>query len=301
MDVTIVGTGAMACLFAARMAGAGLAVTMLGRWPEALEALHRDGVRLVDLEGGEHVYPVRVVADSRDCIRTSAALVLVKAWQTSRAADQLTQFLSPDGLALTLQNGLGNREALTNVLGASRVALGVTTAGATLTAPGQVREAGRGKVTLGAHPRLEPLADCLHSAGFAVEVVSDPNALLWGKLVINAAINPLTALLRVPNGELLQRPTARALMAEAAREAAAVAAAQDIRLPYPDPVAVVEEVALRTAKNYSSMLQDVLRGAPTEIDAISGAIVRAGEEHGMPTLVNRTLWRLVKGLKSEEI
>jgi 2-dehydropantoate 2-reductase len=301
MDILIVGTGAMACLFAARLAGAGLAVTLLGRWPEALEALRRDGVRLVDLDGSEHAYPVRVASDPLYCAHTSTALVLVKAWQTSQSADQLAQCLSPDGLALTLQNGLGNREILISALGVSRVALGVTTAGATVTAPGQVRAAGVGKVTLGAHPRLEPLADSLHSAGFTVEIVSDPNALLWGKLVINAAINPLTALLRVPNGELLRRPAARVLMAEAAREAAAVAATQDIRLPYPDPVAAVEEVALRTSNNHSSMLQDVLRGAPTEIDAISGAIVRAGEQIGQPIPVNRTLWRLVKALHSEEI
>ena len=87
-------------------------------------------------------------------------------------------------------------------------------------------------------------------------------------------------------------------MCEAAREAARVAAAKSITLPYPDPVAAVEEVAERTAANHSSMLQDILRGAPTEIDAINGAIVRAGEEAGMPTPVNLTLWRLVKGIEN---
>jgi 2-dehydropantoate 2-reductase len=81
-----------------------------------------------------------------------------------------------------------------------------------------------------------------------------------------------------------------------AREAAAVAVAQGIALPFPDPVVAVESIARRTSTNISSMLQDVLRGAPTEIDAISGAIVQAGTQTGVPTPINRTLWQLIKGL-----
>jgi 2-dehydropantoate 2-reductase len=222
------------------------------------------------------------------------ALVLVKSWQTATAAGQLAASLAEDGVALTLQNGAGNREKLVDALGAERVALGVTTTGATLLEPGCVRPAGEGVVSLGMHSRLGPLADRLRAAGFVVEDAPDPDALLWGKLVINAAINPLTALLGVPNGALLERPPARSLLAEAAREAAAVAAAQGLRLPFDDPVGAAERVAQRTAANRSSMLQDVQRGAPTEIDAICGAIVTAGEQAGVQTPVNRILWQLVK-------
>jgi 2-dehydropantoate 2-reductase len=200
-------------------------------------------------------------------------------------------------VALTLQNGLGNFETLAASLGEERVAYGVTTLGASLIQPGLVRLAGDGPVTLGEHGRIEEPAALLQKAGFQVEQVADPKSLLWGKLVINAAINPVTALLNVPNGELLKDPAAHALLQSAAREAAAVASACGIRLPYPDAVVAVESVAQRTAANYSSMLRDVQRGSPTEIDAISGAIVRAGNETGVPTPVNRTLWQLVKALE----
>jgi 2-dehydropantoate 2-reductase len=125
--------------------------------------------------------------------------------------------------------------------------------------------------------------------------------LLWGKLVINAAINPLTALLRVPNGVLLERPTARALMSTLAREASSVAVAQGIRLPFPNPLQAVETIARRTASNRSSMLQDVERGAPTEIDAICGAIVKAGDQVGVAAPINRTLWQLVSALSPKEV
>jgi len=290
----------MACLFAARLSAAGSQVSMLGTWREGLEALRQQGVIVDHPDGSQDSYPVRATDDPAECRGACHALVLVKSWQTERAARQLEACLAPEGVALTLQNGMGNREKLAAILGAQRVALGVTTLGANLLAPGRVRPAGDGVISLSVHSRLNSLMETLHMAGFNVEYAPDPDALLWGKLVINAAINPLTALLNVPNGDLLERPTARALMASAAREAAAVAASQGLHLPYSDPAAAVETTARRTAANRSSMLQDVQRGAPTEIDAICGAIVSAGEQGGVPAPVNRTLWQLVKALNPGE-
>jgi 2-dehydropantoate 2-reductase len=211
-------------------------------------------------------------------------------------AKQLGKCLSANGIALSLQNGLGNDEILKRILNPERVAMGVTTVGAKMLEPGYVQFTGNGKIFLGDHPHVGGLAELLKKAGFQVEIVSDPISLQWGKLVINAAINPLTALLRIPNGELLERPEARGLLAEAAQEAAYVATKLGITLPYLDPVLAVEEVAQNTATNYSSMLQDVMRGTVTEVEAINGEIVRIGEHIGVPTPVNRILWRLVKSL-----
>jgi 2-dehydropantoate 2-reductase len=295
-EILIVGTGALATLFAARFSAAGVDVTMLGTWQAGLDALRKEGARLVGLDGVERAYPVHATDDPADCRGARLALVLVKGWQTERAARQLYTCLDEEGLALTLQNGLGNREILVGALDLQRVALGVTTLGATLLAPGLARLGGDGPVAIEAHPRLGPLEVILRTAGFAVNVVEDARSLVWGKLVISAAINPLTALLRVTNGELLKRPAARSLMGELAREAAAVARALGVGLPFEGPENAAEDVARRTSANRSSMLQDVLRGAPTEIDAICGAIVRAGEAAGLPTPVNRVMWQLVKAL-----
>jgi 2-dehydropantoate 2-reductase len=292
----IVGTGAMACLFAGRLAAANRPVILLGTWPQGLAAIRSQGVRVVE-PYGEQAFPIPATAEPRDAAGVRQAIVLVKSWQTARAAAQLAACLHPEGVALTAQNGLGNREQLAEVLGAPRVALGVTTLGATLLEPGRVRPAGEPILSLSVHPTIGPLAGWLSTAGFTIDTVPDATALLWGKLVINAAINPLTALLGVPNGALLERPTARRLLRAVAEETAAVAAAQGIRLPYPDPAAAAEAVAQRTAANHSSMLQDVRRGAPTEIEAICGAIVAAGQAAGVPTPINRTLLNLVHGLR----
>ena len=181
-------------------------------------------------------------------------------------------------------------------MGYERVALGITTTGATLLGPGLARAGGEGSLSIQSHPRLGQLEDALTGASFKVEVVADAKSLVWGKLVVNAAINPLTALLRVPNGELLKRPSARVMMKALAEETAAVASAQRVQLPFQNPSEAAETVARKTAANHSSMFQDVRRGAPTEIDAICGAVTRTGERHGVPTPVNRVCWRLVQAM-----
>jgi 2-dehydropantoate 2-reductase len=171
--------------------------------------------------------------------------------------------------------------------------LGVTTQGATLAGPGCVRSGGAGPTHV-AGPSW--VAQVLADAGMEAHAVApaEIQPLAWGKLAVNCAINPLTALLRVPNGELLEQASTCRLMDQAAGECAAVAAAKGIELPYPDAAAKAREVARLTASNRSSMLQDVLRGAPTEVDAINGAVVAAGRETGVASPVNEVLWHLVR-------
>jgi 2-dehydropantoate 2-reductase len=291
-ELLIVGSGALATLFAARLSAAGVDVMMLGSWGEGLAALRKNGAYI---EGSES-QTVRATDNPADCRGAKLALVLVKSWQTEHSASQLADCLANDGLVVTLQNGLGNDTILFNFLGLQRVARGVTTIGATLVAPGVVRSGGEGVITLEAHSRLAKLEEMLGLAQFKVGVVADVEPVVWGKLIVNAAINPLTAILQVKNGELLTSPRARVLMGQLAQEAAQVAAACAVVLPYLDPVQAVEEVARRTAGNISSMLQDVLRGTPTEVDAINGTVIRRGEQAGVPVPVNRTIWSLVKAL-----
>jgi 2-dehydropantoate 2-reductase len=324
--ILIVGTGALATLFAARLTSSGHCITMLGTWSQGLSALRQNGARLVDANGDEQSFTVHATDNPKECRGAKYALVLVKSWQTERAARQLAECLAEDGLAITLQNGLGNREILAKYLNeqfttertknterksirgsvnsavkhASRAALGTTTTGATLMGPGLVKAGGEGKISIEAHPALGSMKEALKSANFNVEIVEDARSLAWGKLIINAAINPLTALLKVPNGELLERPAARRLMHMLAEEAAAVASAEKVELPFDDPVAAVEDVAHKTANNHSSMLQDVQRGAPTEIDAICGAIAQIGEQHHIPTPINYACWQLILALTPRE-
>lgn len=292
-ELLIVGTGAMALLYGSKLASAGIKVSFLGSWKEGISALKEKGIRVAGPEG-ERVYPARVFSDPAEIPQIQLALILVKSWQTERAGAQLAQVLSPEGLALTLQNGLGNLEILSDILGPDRVAQGVTTSGATLLEPGLVRMGGEGLISIQEHPRLPALLELFQRAGLSVQQLPDLTSMIWGKLVINVAINPISALLGVRNGLLLESKSARQVMGQAANEAAEVARAMGIELNFSDPLQASEAVAEATAENQSSMLQDINRGAPTEIDVLCGAVTRLGRKYQVGTPTNQLLWYLVK-------
>lgn len=300
MRIGVIGTGAMACLVAARLETA-VPVVMVGSWPAQLQALAA-GLTLLDLTGQEtHHHPI-VTADPTLVAPVDVALVLVKSYQTETAVSRVTALLSPEGLAVTLQNGLGNLSPLLSAVGSGRAVQGVLTMGALVQSPGVVRHTGQGDVSLAPsrprHPYFDPLVALLTAVGLPTQVIPDVRGLVWGKLAVNAAINPLTAVLRVRNGFLLEHENLRHLMHAAATEVAAVAAALEITLPFPDVTAEVLRVARRTQHNFSSMCQDVMRGRPTEIAAICGAVVTAGQLVGVPTPVNAQLWRWVTAVTS---
>jgi 2-dehydropantoate 2-reductase len=285
MRIHVLGTGALACFFGARLARAA-EVTLIGTWTEGVGAIASGGI-VLETPGAAEAVAVKAVRLGTPLDGGDLLLVLVKAWQTGRVAREVPALTAWDGHVLTLQNGLGNVEKL-----GPRALLGVTEQGATLVAPGRVRPCGDGPTHI-AGP--ESVAAVFRSAGLDARAVDPARgaSLAWGKLAVNAGINALSAVLNVPNGELVARTEARTLMEQAANEVAAVARAKGIELPFADAAAEARRVAAATAANLSSMLQDVLRGAPTEIDAINGAVVREGARLGVPTPANETLLRLL--------
>ena len=297
MNVTVIGIGALGSLFAARLYEVA-SVTMLGHWPEQITAVTQQGLTLIQPDGRRRTCPVPITNNPANVPPADLALILVKSSQTEQAAHLAQTVLKPDGVALTLQNGLGNGEKLAAVLGQERVIQGVTSEGAAMPAPGIVRHAGHGQTWLAEQPSATLIVTLLQQAGFQVKSSQNVDSLLWGKLAVNTAINPLTAVLRVPNGWLAENEAARAVMAEAARETARVAAARGIRLPYPDAAQQALRVAQATAANRSSMLQDILRGVPTEIEAICGEVIRYGRRCAVPTPVNEALYHLVCALEN---
>ncbi|WP_298819976.1 ketopantoate reductase family protein [Chloroflexus sp.] len=299
MKIAIIGAGALGSVIGFHLANAA-EVVLIDQWAEHVAAINARGLRCTR-DNEIFTRNIPAVSDPTSIDSIEVALIAVKAAQTAWAAEVAAHLLPADGVAYTLQNGLGNDEVLRLRLGAHRVGQAVTTLGATLIGPGHARMAGLGPTTFGAAPSLHiayTLADHFRIAGLPASVSTDLNSLVWGKLIVNVGINALTALLRVPNGALANIPAASKLVQRAVEEAVAVARAAGITLALADPVAETLAVAQTTAANYSSMLQDILRGAPTEIDTINGAIVREGQRVGVPTPFNEILCDLVKALEA---
>ncbi len=296
------GPGAIGNLFAGMLAAGGNEVWLLGRRAEVVETINREGVTIEQVWKGSTLRsPVRATLDAGEAGEVDLVLMCVKSTSTLQATRNALPAVGDRTVVLTLQNGIGNVDVMASVVGRERVLAGVTVNGVTLVGPGVVRHAAMGETTIGeldgrVTERLERVAETFRQAGISVAVSSSVDSLIWAKLVSNASMNPLAALLRVRNGQLLERPDARELLGALAREVAAVAEAKGVRLPFPDPVAKVEGICRTMATNKMSMLQDVERGAPTEIDFINGAVVREGQAVGVPTPVNWTVTRLVKAM-----
>jgi 2-dehydropantoate 2-reductase len=299
--IAIVGPGALGCLYGGLLALAGHDVRMLGRRQEQADALNEHGLA-VERDDERRRASVTADTDPASLGPVDLAIVLVKAADTAEAARALPPLLAPGAPALSLQNGLGNIEALTDVLGAERVLGGVSAQGATTLGVGHVRHAGFGPTSLaeatgGLSERAERIAVLLSKAGLSARAYPDVRPLIWGKLIANAAINALGALLNCQNGDTAGRPSSRPLFLCLARETGALATALGVQLPFDDPAAHAEEVARVTRLNRNSMLQDVEARRRTEIDAINGAIARLGARHGVPTPVNETIAGLIRALE----
>ncbi len=298
LNITILGVGAMASLFGSRLSGL-TNVTLLGRWPQQIEQLQRHGLTVTRPDGQQSHHWLHVTNSLERCPAADIVLILVKSYQTERAAREAAKTSrGPTVAVITLQNGLGNLETLAREVGSVRAALGVTAQGAALIEPGHLRHAGEGPTWLAGsveqQAALARVAALFNRAGLETTVADNADSLVWGKLAVNAGINPLTALLDIPNGALLENEALRQMMTAAAGEVAQVAAAQGIRLPFADAAARTAEVSRATAANRSSMLQDISRAAPTEIEAITGAVVCLGQKFGVPTPVNLRLLKLVR-------
>jgi 2-dehydropantoate 2-reductase len=313
MHIVIVGPGALGSLLTARLSsclarqGVGgadndLRVSLLDYKPQRAAELAKGGLILDNGDRRQHCLP-EVTAAPQVCTGADVLFLCVKAVSVQPALDRLRPFLSPEQLILAMQNGIAHLERLAAL--PSVPGVGITTEGATLLSSGHVRHGGAGLTRLGlltpapaaACSLLDRVALVLNAAGLATRITGTPLKHLWAKLFVNVGINALTALLRCPNGVLLDSPETRERMAAAVREAEAVARASGIPIDE-DPLAATLRVCEATRTNISSMYQDIRNRRRTEIDAINGAVVAEGSRLGVPTPVNAELVRQVKELES---
>jgi 2-dehydropantoate 2-reductase len=305
--VLVAGAGAVGSVVGGLLAGAGWPVTLLGRAAH-LAAIEHEGLTIDGLFGQHRVSLLTCASDVRDLRGEFAAVWLtVKAYDTAVVSAAVAPLLARDGWLLSLQNGLGNLEVAGGAVGGGRVLGGRVIFGAEITAPGRVR------VTVCAEPVLIGSLDAgdparvaaagfwaqqLARAGIPAEPTASLRAELWGKVLYNAALNPLGALLGVPYGWLPADPDCRAVMDAVIEEAFAVASAEGIRLRWPDAAAYratfYDRLVPATARHRSSMLQDLERGRPTEIDAINGYVTERGHALAVATPANAMLTRLIR-------
>jgi 2-dehydropantoate 2-reductase len=302
MRVCVVGCGAVGSLFAANLARLeDVEVWAYDVWREHVDAINADGLRLSG--AGEVVGRPRATSDPADVPACDFGVVATKSMHTGSAVAAVAGALK-NASVCSVQNGVGNEEAIAEHVGL--VIRGTTFPAGKILEPGHVQWDVKGDTTIGPfEPRpapmreIERLADACTRAGLPTKAVADARGPQWGKLIFNAATNPIGALTGLTHGRVCEDPGLRKLVSALVDEGKAVASAQGIELDA-DPEELIDYAARREVAydHKASMLQDVEARRESEIDFLNGGVARFGAETGVPTPLNEAVVALIKGLEA---
>ena len=301
MKVAVIGTGAMGCIFGAALARSGAELLCLDRSPEVVAALQQHGIRVRGVLG-EQTIAVRATTDPAQLGAVDMALVLVDAAATPAAAAIAKACLRPEGFALSLQNGIGNLEALVEALGPQRVMAGITYNSGTGEGPARSWHTHLGLTTMGEATgeislRLQAMAERFRAQGMAVELTGQVEAAIWSKFVHNCAINPISALTGLRPAQIMQNPAAQALMEHVIDEILQVVDALGIVLPEADARSEILQHC-RERMNQPSMLQHLRAGRPTEIGALNAALLERAGALGLVVPYNTAVVLAIRALEA---
>lgn len=309
------GAGSMGSAVGGFMAKAGHTVTLVGREAH-MNAVREDGLRITGI-WGEHLVTslqTRTTLDGLQRGDFDLIVMSVKSYDTTRATASIERLVDENTLVCAYQNGVGNAEVIAEAVGWHRVVGVRAIYGVWLKQPGLI------EITVIANPtalgvyrsklgadggpaehalahRVREIAAAMDAAGLPTVYTEEIAATLWGKVAYNCALNPLSALLDVPYGALLETVHTRAIMAEVVHELYAVADAMGVQMKPATADQYVrllfEDLIPPTAAHYASMREDFRRKRRTEIDALNGAVGRFGAQYGVGCPTNATLTRLV--------
>ncbi len=307
MQILVFGLGALGHVFATLLQKAGHQVVGIGR-PSVTKAIKEKGIQVKGI-WGEHKANLKGVYTSVSELPSQnfdLMMLTVKSYDIKTAVESLKPLVAPNTLVMCVQNGYGNYEIASEVLGDNHVVLARVIFGAELLAPGKVKVTvcaddviiGSPKHVISAQ-RLQKLASFFNQARIPTRFSPDILSYVWDKILYNCALNPLGAILEVNYGVLGEKNELRTIMNEIIKEIFIIAKAYDIPLFWSSVESYLEHFYTKllppTAAHYPSMLQDIQKGKRTEIDALNGAIVRLGKNAGIKTPINSIITYLIKG------
>lgn len=308
LKIVIVGPGAMGLLLYSFLRPVNTNTYLLDKDSQRTKTIKQKGIRIFGVSGERQLKEVVITTKAQELSPADLVFICVKSYHTESAIKNALPCITKDTYIVSFQNGLGNAETIQKFISKEKILIGVTNHGATLVSQCLVKHAGKGDTTIGcfektahheAHQILKEIVSLLRKGGFDIQIEKDIEAVIWSKLIINVGINALTAITNFKNGKLIEIEELKNLMHLLVAEAYQVANAKKIKLLYSNPYLKVEEVCALTCDNISSMLQDILKGKNTEIDAINGAIVKEAKNFGLNAPYNEFVTNLVHGLESK--
>ena len=305
MKVCMLGAGALGSTIGGTLAMGGSEVYFVDAWKEHVDKIRENGLKMTDEKTDWHVkVDARTSAEGIGTV--DLVIVLVKSFATREAVTQLkeTSVIGEDTLVMSLQNGLGNEEAIAEIVGEKNVISGKTYVGGRLIEAGYISAGVKGKYTYIGEltgeitDRIQKVADEFNKAGLLCEVSDNIRGLIWDKLLINVAAGALCGITRLPYGPLYEEEYIKDTAVMAIKEAIAVAKAAGVKLKSEDPEYPWYAASEGLPPTFKTSIQQSLEmKRKTEIDFINGAVVDWGKKYGIPTPVNQTLVTCVKGIE----
>jgi len=294
--IAIIGGGSIGSLVGCKLHTSGYDPFILDRNPERANKISHK----LEFEGIDNsekvVVPIRVTADKQMLSNADIAIICVKSYDLPAVIDVLDEYLPKKSIILTLQNGLLARSSLMSNFAVERVYSATATIGANKINDFLVKETGKGIITLENKEHSPDIADIFLQSGFSVTISDNIDVAIWEKAALNCAINPLGAILKLKNGELIKNPELVELMIAIAEEVVMVAIKSGIPMPKRNYEQYIIDICTKTAGNYNSMCQDILNDKRTEIDALNGAVVNIAKITQTNAVLNKTIATLIRNL-----
>jgi len=303
MKIVVLGSGSIGSLYGAFLSKLDENnVILVGRNPH-VAAIRAKGLLIQGIMG-KWKFNLNAVEDASEIDKADLILLTTKTYDTISAIKTAKHLVDKGAYVLLIQNGLGTEEQVANELDSTRVLRATTCMGALRVEPGVVEATGCGLTEIGSrfpenYDYVLELTEMLKKCGFEVRASDNIEGVVWTKTLVNCGINPVGALTGFKNGEVYKNPQLRQLVIRLVEEAVAIVKALGIELTTEDPVRYALGTAKATGDNVNSMLQDVLAGKRTEIDSITGEIIRLGKELGIETPSNESVYALVKAIESK--
>ena len=303
MKIAVIGCGAMGALYGGYLSRKN-DVTLVDRNPERIAKIQNDGLFIAEPDGSGAVYHPHITGDTSGMQPVDLVILFVKSLQSEAALEKNRALIGKDTYLMTLQNGSGHEDVLCRFADEAHVVIGTTLHNSAVTGVGEIRHGGNGPMHIGPltgdAARLEPIREAFACCGFEIDCMQDIKRLIWQKMMTNVSASVLTGILQVPMGFITENPSAWALCQTLVREAVAVAAGEGIVFDAEEKIAEVRKVCEDSPEGLTSIYADIKNGRRTEVDTISGSVVRASDRNGVPAPTHRAMVRLVHAIEGKK-
>lgn len=300
MKIAVMGAGAMGCLYGGHLAKGGNEVWMVDVWEEHVNNLKSQGLLMSTGDNKEYV-KLNATTDPKAVGTVDLLVIFTKGLHTEAAINNSLSMIGEGTYVLTLQNGIGNVDIINQVVDEKKILFGMTTLSSDLQGPGHIECTFHGRgltqmkpLTSVSNPQIEKIVETFNQSGIYTELSFEVERKIWEKLIVNCCLNCVTAITRLHCGHVVEQESAKFLLEAVTKELVDVANAKGIPLEYDYALKHLTDVAWEAYNHYPSMVFDLKFKRKTEIDLISGSIIKEGQKHNIPTPVNATLLSLIK-------